>query len=74
MSGCVVSWHEGDATEYFTRIIYLYFDGRLKGFVAESGGLGWLVFKFSNKQPCGHLLLEEAQATLIAICQEREEY
>lgn len=36
----VVSWHEGDETEYFTRIIYLYVDERIKGFVAESGELG----------------------------------
>ncbi len=40
----VVSWHEGDETEYFTRIIYLYVDERIKGFVAESGELGWRVF------------------------------
>lgn len=67
-----VSWHEGDATEYFTRTIYLYFDNYLKGFVAESGGLGWLVFKFSIQQPCGHLPLDEAKSYLIAICQQEE--
>lgn len=72
MSQNRIRWHEGDSTDYFTRTIYLYVDGFLKGFVAESGELGWLVFKFSNRQPCGHLPLEEAKATLIEICKQDE--
>lgn len=71
MNDTGVYWHEGDSTEYFTRTIYLYIDGFLKGFVAESGELGWLVFRFSIREPLPHLSLEDAQAILEGICIEQ---
>lgn len=68
----VVSWHEGDETEYFTRIIYLYVDERIKGFVAESGELGWRVFKFSVPVDPPQLSLPEAKALLMQLIAEEE--
>lgn len=71
MNRAGIHWHEGDKTEYFTRIIYLYIDGFLKGFVAESGEPGWLVFKFSVREQYPHMSLEDAQAILEEICIEQ---
>lgn len=41
--------------------------------MVESGGEGWLVFKFSVLQQTPHMNLEDAQATLERICQNESE-
>lgn len=72
MSALEVAWHESISglEGYYTRVLYLYINGRLSGFVAYAEGLGWSVFKFTTRQTPSHSSLLEAQIRLIELCQE----
>ena len=65
-----VRWSEGVPNPDFTRTIFLYLDGHVSGFVAESGETGWLAFKFSRLLGPTHQSLVAAKSKLIEACLE----
>lgn len=63
-----VSWHEGSPNHHYSRIIYLYIDGRLRGFIAELDSVGWLVYRFTVRETLPYLRLEKAKEILEELC------